>query len=225
VARCGESESRAAEEEGLRVLFNKRVAPMPLLTPTTEGIKPENIGERAKIAMALAAIPLITTEDIKSESFGEKAKVVVYTSTEHDKVREMKSDYSHLRFGSEEQRGTPGWNDEALQFLNKLERWSRELGQPEREFFFQRAEWYGALVYAAPDGKLRQLFLDRYVKFLTSSPVERESPPEWVMWVNRLIGAAEIPDRSAWVDQIERAGDSAVAVYCQLARLRLETVH
>jgi hypothetical protein len=42
------------------------------------------------------------------------------------------------------------------------------------------------------------------------------------MWVNRLIGAAEIPDRHAWLDQIERAGDPTVAAYCQLARIRLK---
>ena len=64
-----------------------------------------------------------------------------------------------------------------------------------------------------------------FVKFLAGSPIERESPPEWAMWVNRLIGAAEIPDRRAWLDQIEGAGDSAVAIYCQLARLRLDSAH
>src|SRR5205814_1584926 len=114
------------------------------------------------------------------------------------------------------------WNEEALRFLNKLEGWSRDLGQPNREIFFQRAELHSALVYVAPEGKLREGLLDSYVKFLASSPIERESPPEWAMWVNRLIEAADIPDRRVWLDQIERAGDPAVAIYCQLRRLRLQ---
>jgi len=89
----------------------------------------------------------------------------------NDRYTSHRAYYAHLRFESEERQGTPAWNDEALEFLNKLERWSRELGQSNREHFFQKAEWYGAFVYATPDGKLRQLFLDSYVKFLAGSPV------------------------------------------------------
>jgi hypothetical protein len=197
-ARCSEAESRAAAEEELRAAFNKRVA---LLTPD---------------------IPPITRDDIKPESFGERMKIVTFGATENSIVQTIKSDYSHLRFASDEERDTPEWNNQALEFLNKLEQRSKDFGQSERETFFQKAEWYGALVYVAPDGRLRQLFLDSYVKFLASSPIERESPPEWLVWVNRLIGAAEVPDRSAWLDQIEAAGDSTIAIYCHLARLRPE---
>jgi hypothetical protein len=221
-SRCGESESKVAEEEGIRVAFNKIVAVM------------------------MPDVPLIKTEEIKPEGFGERAKVVVYTGADNGKILELKSGYSHLRFGSEEQqaindperrpdgmkpyltieqRSTPEWNDEALQFLNNLERRSKELGQSNREIFFQKAELTSGLVYAAPEGKLRQIFLDSYVKFLTASPIEHESPPEWAMWLNRLLGAAEIPDRRAWLDQIEVVGDSAVSIYCRLARLKLDSAH
>jgi hypothetical protein len=196
--RCGESQSKTAEEEAVRVTFNKRVA---LIAPD---------------------IPLIMPEDIRAESFGEKAKVVVYSNNENGTVQQMNSDYAHLRFGNDDQRGTSEWAEEALQLLNKVERWSPESDQPNREMFFRKAEWHSGLVYAAPEGNLRELFLDRYVQFLTSSVIERESPPEWSMWLNRLISAAEIPDRRAWLNQIESAGDPAVAVYCQLARLLLD---
>jgi hypothetical protein len=87
--------------------------------------------------------------------------------------------------------------------------------------FYQKAKWFGALVYAAPDGKLRQSVLDNYLKFLAASPARQESPPEWMLQVNRLIAAAGVPDRRAWLDQIERVGDPAIAAYAQLARLRL----
>jgi len=189
-ARCGESESRVGAEEQVRVMFNKVVA---LATPD---------------------IPLIAAGDIKPESFGERAKVAVYDGAEDATIRELKSDYAQLRFGTFEK-------DEALQFLNKLERWSKDGRQSNREIFFQRAELQGALVYAAPEGQLRQLFLESYVRFLANSSVKLESPPEWSMWVNRLISAAGISDRRAWLDQIERAGDSVVAIYCQIARVGL----
>jgi hypothetical protein len=218
--RCGESASRTTEEERIRVAFNSHVEPKPLIPPKNEESTPEDL-ERSKAANVARVIALIAADEIRSESFGTKAKVASYANTDDAKIREMKSDYSRIRYADDDQRGTPQWNDDALQFLNKLERWSKELGQSNRELFFQKAQWYGALVYATPEGKLRELFLDSYVKFLAGSPVERESPPEWAMWVNRLIGAADIADRDAWLDHIRAAGDSAVAAYCELAKLQL----
>jgi hypothetical protein len=214
--RCRESESKTAEEEGLRVLLNKRITVKPAAPPESEEGKPD-----AKAAMLNVAISLISVDDIKPDTFNDNARIVRYSDPNDSRVREMKSDYSHLRFADEAQRGSSAWNEEALQFLNKLERWSKELGHTNRELFFEKAQWYGALVYAAGDGELRHLFLDSYVKFLAASPVERESPPEWVMWLNRLIGAADIGDRKAWLDAIQNAGDSTIAIYCRLERLKL----
>jgi hypothetical protein len=206
--RCSESRSRTAEEEAVRKAFNKLAAAMP----------------RFETAV-------IEAVDIAAESFGETAKIISYAGDD-DRIREIKADHIHLRFGSEarqlsndyltvEERSTPEWSDKALRFLSKLEGWSNEFSQSNRELFFQKAKWFGALVYAVPEGKLRQSVLDNYLKFLTNSPTKHESPPEWILQLNRLIAAAGVPDRRAWLDQIERAGDPAIAVYSQLARLRL----
>jgi hypothetical protein len=206
--RCGESRSRTAEEEAVRTAWNKFAA----VTPSFE-------------------TPVIDAADIAAESFGETAKIISYAGDD-DRIREMKADYLHLRFGSEarqvsndylrvEERSTPEWTDEALRFLSKLEGWSNEFSQSNRELFFQKAKWFGALVYATPEGKLRQSVLDNYLKLLAASPTKHESPPEWILQLNRLIAAAGVPDRRAWLDQIERVGDPAIAVYSQLARLRL----
>jgi hypothetical protein len=207
-SRCGESRSRTAEEEALRTAFNKSAA-----------------------ATRSFETAVIDAADIAAESFGETAKIISYAGND-DRIREMKADYIHLRFGSEvrqvsgdylrvDERSTPEWSDKALQFLSKLEGWSNEFSQSNRELFFQKAKWFGALVYSAPEGKLRQSLLDNYLKFLANSPTKHESPPEWMRQLNGLIAAAGVPDRRAWLDQIERVGDPAIAVYSQLARLRL----
>jgi hypothetical protein len=214
--RCGESKSKTAEEEGLRLLLNKRIAQRPAASRESEEGKSDT-----KAAMFDIAIPLISVGDITPANFGDKSRIVLYSDPNDSRVHEMKSDYSHLRFADELQHGSSAWNEEALQFLNKLERWSKVLGQSNKDFFFDKAQWYGALVFAAGDEKLRPIFLDSYVKFLVGSSVERESPPQWLMWLNRLIGAANIGDRNRWLDAIEGAGDSTVAVYCQLERLKL----
>jgi len=213
--RCRESESKTAEEEGLCLLLNRRIGQSPAAPPKPEEGKPD-----AKAAMFDVAIPLISADDIKSEAFGDKASVVLYSDPNDGRVHEMRSVYSHLRFEDKE-HGSPQWNAEALEFLNKIEGWSKAFGQSNRELFFQKAQWYGALVYAAGDQKLRHIFLDNYVKFLAASPIERESPPEWFRRVNTLITAAHIGDRTAWLDQIQEAGDSTIVVYCRLERLKL----
>jgi len=206
--RCAESRSRTAEEEAVRTAFNK-------LAAATPGFE----------------TAIIDPIDIAAESFGETAKIISYAGTD-DRSREMKAAYLHLRFGSEarqlsndylrvEERSTPEWSDEALRFLTKLEGWSNEFGQSNRELFFQKSKWFGGLVSAAPEGRLRQIVLDNYLKFFATSPTKHESPPEWILQVNRLIAAAGVPDRRAWLDQIEHVGDPAIAVYVQLARLRM----
>jgi len=201
--RCSESQSRVADEQQVPTVFNRFAAPAPVLRSP------------------LSAIPVVSSEDITAQAFSGKAKIAANSAAE-DKVTEMRSEYTRLRFDDKEQRGSPEWNEQALQFLTRLERWSREFGQSNREFFSHQAEWYGALVYATPEGRLRRLFLDSYVKFLAGSPVQRESPPEWAKSVNQLLGAAGVPDREAWLEEIQLAGDAAIAVYCELARLRLE---
>ncbi len=207
--RCGESRSKTAEEEAVRAAINKFAA-----------------------ATSSFETAVIDAVDIAAESFGETAKIVSYAGDD-DRNREIKADYLHLRFGSEarqasndylriEERSTPEWSDEALRFLSKLEGWSNEFSQSNRELFFQKGKWFGVLVNAAPEGKLRQSLLDNYLKFLANSPTKHESPPEWMLQLNRLIAAAGVPDRRAWLEQIERVGDPAIAVYSQLARLRAD---
>jgi hypothetical protein len=85
----------------------------------------------------------------------------------------------------------------------------------------QRAARLSYAPCATREGKFRQSVLDNYLKFLANSPPRHESPPEWILQLNRLIAAAGVPDRRAWLDQIERVGDPAIAVYAQVARLRL----
>jgi hypothetical protein len=73
--RCGESRSRTTEEEAVRTAFNKFAAAMPNFET-----------------------PFIDLANITAERFGETARIISYAGDD-DKVREMKTDYLHLRFG------------------------------------------------------------------------------------------------------------------------------
>ena len=72
----------------------------------------------------------------------------------------------------------------------------------------------------SPDGKLRSTLLKSYANFLATSPMKRDSPPEWLFWgVNLLLGSKDIQNQKEWLDQIEDAGDATIALYTRLARL------
>jgi hypothetical protein len=190
-------------------------------------------------------IPPIRPEEIKQSGIGGSATVVNYLPRGEDsKVWQIKLAYSELRFGNAEQqainntnrtpdgvqrpyltleqRSTAGWNEQALRYLTQLETWSRDFGESNREIFFQKSEWYGALLEISPDGKLRDSLLKSYVNFLATSPIQRESPPEWVVWVNHLIDSKEVRDQKEWLNQIEASGDATLRLYVGLARLAMD---
>jgi beta-lactamase regulating signal transducer with metallopeptidase domain len=182
----------------------------------------------------------IQLEEARHKSAAGKAVVVDYLVGDKH-ITEIRKLQQPIRFGSAEQqaanaartgrgnenltleqRSTPEWNRDALVYLNYLENWSRDLTQSNRQVFFQKSEWYGSIVELAPDGRMRDTILKSYVTFFSTTPIERESPPEWLRWVEKLIDSRNVRDRRAWIDQIEAAGDKTIGAYVKLARLDLK---
>jgi beta-lactamase regulating signal transducer with metallopeptidase domain len=207
-------------EEDARVMFNSAVSALGL------------------------NIPPIKPEEIKPAGFAGKAEVANYLSGDPtDKVWQVLNALKHLRFGTPEQyalnqmnrtrnvavpltleqRNTPAWNTEALQFLTQLETWTKGLGREDREVFVLKAEFYSGLLELAPEGKLHDTMVKSYVNFLVHSPIKSESPPEWQRWgIQKLINSDTIADRHQWLDEIEDAGDTTISLYTRLARLSLD---
>jgi hypothetical protein len=208
-------------EEDARVIFNSKVSELGL------------------------SIPPIKPEEIKPAEFGGKAEVANYLSVDPtDKVWQIMTAGKHLRFGTPEQaalnqknsgtrkvaawltleqRSTPEWNAEALQHLTQLETWTRSLGREDREVFVLKAEFYSGLLELAPEGKLHDTVMKSYVNFLVTSPIKRESPPEWEWWgIQKLINSSVVADKQKWLDEIEDAGDTTISLYTRLARLNLD---
>jgi len=210
-----------SNEENARVSFNSTVAELGL------------------------NIPPIQPEEIEPKGVAGRAIVVNYLTVDPtDKVWELMNSAKHLRFGTPEQqalneknrgpgnvapaltleqRSTPAWSAEALQYLTQLEAWTRELGQEDRGVYILKAEFYGGLLELAPEGKLHDTVLKSYINFLVSSPLRRESPPEWAWWgIVKLINSSTVSDKHRWLDEIEAAGDQTISLYTRLARLALD---
>jgi hypothetical protein len=190
-------------------------------------------------------IPPIQPEEIDPKGLAGKANVINYLSLDPtDTMWEVMNAGKHLRFGTPEQqalnekyrgtnnvapaltpeqRGTPAWSAEALQYLTRLEAWTRGLNEEDRGMFVMKAEFYGGLLELAPEGKLRDTVVKSYVHFLVSSPLKRESPPEWAWWgIGRLVNSNIVSDKHQWLDEIEAAGDATISLYTRLARLALD---
>jgi beta-lactamase regulating signal transducer with metallopeptidase domain len=236
---------RCADPGGARVSIPATGTPRP-------AVESARLAFNAAVTELSPDIPLIKVEEVLPASFGGRAKVVQYINwfnnedgtTPPDVTRnwELMAAARRLNFGTPEQlaanakregipnaqltleqRNTPEWNAQALQYLNQLENWSRTLNESNIEVFYQKAYFYGLFLEKVPEGRLRDTLVKSYVTFLATSPVERESPPEWLFWVKRLIDFREASDRRQWLDQIEAAGNKTIGLYCKLARLALDS--
>ena len=213
--------------------------------PPTNNEEDARIMFNSKVAELGLSIPPIRPEEIKPAGFAGKVEVTNYLSTDPtDKVWQVMTAAKHLRFGTPEQaagnrknsgasnvpasltleqRSTPAWNTEALQFLTQLETWSRELGPEDRGVFVMKAEFYSGLLELAPEGKLHDTMMKSYVNFLVHSRIRQESPPEWAWWgIQKLINSSVVADKHKWLDEIEDAGDTTVSLYTRMARLNLD---
>ena len=149
--------------------------------------------------------PLVYAE-LKPASVGGRAKFSVFWQGTSARIMRQ---YRELRFGTEEQRAeynklprradgmarflpdeirrTPEWETKAREFLNELERWAKNHDDPPDDFFHSMCIMYGALMDIVPAGTLRESVLASYLTFLKSSPMELESPPEWLLHVKQLF--------------------------------------
>jgi hypothetical protein len=196
---------------------------------------------RVLAAAAAADVPPLMFDELKPKSVLGSAKFSVYSR--QGRSREIMARYKALRFGTEEQqeenlksrprsdgmmpflseslRRTPEWEAEARQFLEDLIRWSKNHDEPEVDFFHQLCMQYAALLVIIPDGPLHDTVLQTYISYLKTSPMERESPPEWLIHVRRLFSITDAtPDRLAHVRaEIRRSGSLTMSLYAELARL------
>jgi len=200
-------------------------------------------GELIPLAAAAELTPL-KLDELKPKSILGGAKFSDYWR--EGRSREIMARYKELRFGTSEQqaeyeklgprpdgmarflpermRRTPEWEAQARRFLEDLNDWSKNHQEPEVDFFHMMCFQHTALLDIIPDGPLHNTVLRNYISFLKSSPVERESPPEWCLHVRRLFTITDAaPDHLARVRaEVHTSGDLTMGLYAELARLEAE---
>jgi hypothetical protein len=180
-------------------------------------------------------------DELRPSSVAGRAKFSDYWR--EGRSREIMARYKALRFGTKEQqeeynkrerrkdgmghflpeevRRTPEWETQAREFLKELDRWNKNHDEPETDFFHQMCLQYSALLNIIPNGRLHETVLQTYISYLKVSPMERESPPEWLIQVKSLF---TITDATAEHLEHVRAevrnnGNLTMSLYAELARL------
>ena len=100
------------------------------------------------------------------------------------------------RMLSLEERKAAEWQTQLAEALNEMESWKQDPAESEADYFHQRCLFYEALVELTPPGARRDNVVAVFLGFLSNSPVQRESPAEW------LARGAEILSR------LRQSGDS-----------------
>jgi hypothetical protein len=182
----------------------------------------------------------IAVGELEPRSVGERATMT--DAWQDGRGREIMALYKALRFGTKEQqdeynkreprkdnmahflpeelRRTPAWEAQAWEFLNELDRWNKNHTEPEPDFFHQLSMQYSALMNIVPSGPLLDTVFQTYLAFLKSSPMQLESPPEWLVPVRGLFNLTDAtPSHREWIrSEIRRNGNLTMSLYAGLAQ-------
>jgi hypothetical protein len=135
------------------------------------------------------------------------------------------------------------WGQRAWSLLADVEKWRGDPGDEAPDVFNKKAGLLESLVDILPAGDLHRRAAHSYVSFLSHHPMQRESPLEWLRYVEELLllarpftdeGKKEL-ERSlkrgiripglphgggtAILDELERSADPVLALYGRLERV------
>jgi hypothetical protein len=116
-------------------------------------------------------------------------------------------------------RQTEEWQHQAERLLVDIEQWTGNGERTDRDFFYQKASLYVALLDLVPPSKLRTTTIDGFVEFLRHKDDDNDSEPLWFAFVNHLLELSRGDDRTQILRAFEDAHHPTLWVYAQLERL------
>jgi hypothetical protein len=116
-------------------------------------------------------------------------------------------------------RETVEWLNQAERFLGDLDRWAGR-GEPNyRDYFYEKAMLYTALVELMPPSIVRARMLRSYIDFLRLADVDLAGRTLWFAFLERLLEAARAGDRNVILNALEETHEPALALYARMERL------
>ena len=116
-------------------------------------------------------------------------------------------------------RESEAWLGRAEHLLVDVDQWTGNGEASDRDYFYQKASLYVALLDLIPRSKLRRTAIDSFVEFLRHKDEDRSGQPLWFAFVNRLLELSRGDDQPEILRAFEDAQHPALWVYAQLERL------
>jgi hypothetical protein len=116
-------------------------------------------------------------------------------------------------------RQTDAWLTRAEHLLVDVDQWTGNGEANVRDYFYQKASLYVALLDLVPRSKLRGKTIDSFVEFLRHNDEDRSGQPLWFAFVNRLLELSRGEDGAEILRAFENAHHPALWVYAELERL------
>jgi hypothetical protein len=116
-------------------------------------------------------------------------------------------------------RQTDRWQERAERLLGDVDEWTGHSERTDRDYFYQKAWLYLALLDLIPPSKLRTHTIESFVEFLRHKDDDDTGKPLWFAFVNQLLELSRGEDRQEILRTFENAHHPALWVYAQLERL------
>lgn len=118
-----------------------------------------------------------------------------------------------------EERKAAEWQTQLAEALNEMESWKPAPGESEADYFHQRCLFYEALVELTPPGARRDNVIAGFLGFLSNSPIQRESPAEWLARGAEILSRLRLSGDSGAERLLEAFAGSANPALALMARL------
>jgi len=121
-----------------------------------------------------------------------------------------------------EERKAGEWQTQLAEALNEMESWKPAPGESEADYFHQRCLFYEVLVELTPPGARRDNVIAAFLGFLSSSPIQRESPAEWLARGAEILSRLRMSGDSGaerLLDAFASSANPALALTARLERL------
>jgi hypothetical protein len=116
-------------------------------------------------------------------------------------------------------RETEAWLNRAERLLVDVDQWTGNGEASDRDYFYQKASLYTALLDLIPRSKQRTKTIDSFVEFLRHKDEDRGGQPLWFAFVNRLLELSRDDNGTEILLAFENAHHPALWVYAQLEKL------
>jgi hypothetical protein len=121
---------------------------------------------------------------------------------------------------SEADRSTPEWQQQATDFLNQIAGWTADQENSEADYYHEKCIVLTALIELVPPSPQNDKVLADYVDFISNSSLYQQSPAEWFLEPQVLLGRFQTNAsmRAKILDAYQRSGNPVLSLEVALEK-------